>query len=225
MNQTATKCLISKQEANVILAGLDLHYCTEIIENISISNSRAVRTSKKGSDVLESHSFIRQYTNRKVEYESNSLEEYYFITKNGLKPDENQRLKFPHFIGLGGSPCFPVSENYARHVLIVHRPWRVYPKDIKWIEEFNDFINSPNCPVAARLPYERVMQRYYENMTNYEPTSSSMDHSKNPISEEDENLLLLHGQKGDSEWDMDSDLIEKANRGINYQWDKEPMVS
>ena len=120
----------------------------------------------------------------------------------------------PHFVGVNGAPKYPVTHDYARHTLIVHKPWRTYPSpQTNWIEEFETFIHSPECPVSARVGYERVMLRYIDRMTHYEPKATSVDHSANPISPDDNDLMIMLGLKHEVDYDKETAMFKQMHRG------------
>ena len=100
-----------------------------------------------------------------------------------------------------------------------------YCRVLDWIPEFNAFINSPEAPRSAKLTYQRVMQRAIDKMTGYEPVAKKEDHSTNPLSAEDEELLLLTGQKAAPEYDADDMYFQKMEKGLDFKWDKAPKVS
>lgn len=218
MNKSSSKRVISKQEATVLLGDLDMFLCSETIESVSISNSKSVRCNEETS---VDKSFISSYENRPVCYKECSLYEYFHIIKNSktLKKDV-----IPHFVGISGTPRYPVTETYARHVLTVYKPWLIYPKSCNWINDFDNFIKSSRCPASAKMHYERAVCRHINNTTHYEPKSSSVDHSKNPISDADTDLMALVGLKGNVIDDEDSRTIKQLNRGLDYEWDKPPKV-
>jgi hypothetical protein len=219
MNEVTKKRMTSKQECMVLLAELDLVLCTETIENVSISASKRLR---KADETETDASFIDKCSKRPAQHESYTMPQCYDVLKNS---DANAKKRIPNFVGIGGSPVFPVTENYARHVLIVYRPWRKYPRKINWKADFEDFIQRGSSPLEARLPYRRVMLRYYNKMTYYEPKATDVDHSGNPISKEDEDIMTLCGLAASEEKDYDTNLIRNLPKGLDYAWDKEPKVS
>ena len=75
MNKAVTLLLISKQEATVLLADLDLTFCSETIEAVSISQSR--RLSKTNTDPNGSGNFVRQCMNRPAECEFFSMGQHF----------------------------------------------------------------------------------------------------------------------------------------------------
>ena len=218
MNKAVSKRIISKQEACVLLADLDLVYCTESIQNVSISNTKCVTTdgAQKGTKT-----FIKEYKQRDASYEHATLHEYFIIKNKG----RGNKLIFPNFVGVNGAPRYPVTDDYARHTLIVHRPWRKYPVDLDWKTEFNAFIHSPQCPLSAQMGYMRVMRRFIDKMTHYEPKATICDHTGNALSTEDEELMLLVGLKNGDECDLDDVLLQKMEKGIDYDWTSKHTVS
>lgn len=219
MNKSVAKRLISKQEAMVLLGGLDLSICSETIESVSISNSHSLRDSD------EKHvdkSFINKYKTRPRTDDNKSIHSYFHQLKNS---NANKGMVIPHFVGISGTPTFPVTESYARHVLIVYKPWRVYPKNLDWINEFDNFINSRKCPASARMGYERVMRRYHDKMMHYDPKASDPDHSKNPTSDDDLDLLALLSLNQPNFTDAESALLKGLDLGLEYEWDHPSLVS
>ena len=112
-----------------------------------------------------------------------------------------------------------------KHTLFVYRSWRKYPKDLKWIDEFNAFINSNECPASAKMPYEREMARYCAKIAMYEMKSSSVDHSNNPIAEDDAEILTMFGLQTSDMPDYDLALMKNLDKGLLFEWDKTPKVS
>jgi len=204
----------------VLLGNLDLVSCTEHIRNIPISDTQKISRSEGAKRRPKTH--ISEYKNRSSDFKSYSLQQYFLATNN---TNPNRKMVFPHYVGVNGTPKYPVTDDYARHTLIVHKPWREYPKNIDWVGEFEIFINSSECPMTARLSYLRVMRRYIDKMTGYEPTASDGDHHNNPIHPDDEDVLILCGLKNPDVYDHDDALFKTMNKGIHYKWDQPPKVS
>lgn len=218
MNEASKKRMISKQECMVLLGCLDLVLCSETISNVSISSSTRLRKSE-GKDAITT--FVQEYTSRPLCHENTNMNDYFHIKHNNIP---NQKTIIPSFVGVNGNPVFPVTDTYARHVLIVYRPWRAYPKQMKWISEFEQFINLPGCPMEALMPYRRVMLQHITNMTLHEPKTTDIDHSKNPISMDDKELIELCGLSESDNIDYDTTLIKSLPRGEDHKWDKKPKV-
>ena len=223
MNKTSSKRIISKQEAMVLLGQLDLTCCTEIIQSVSISNSKRVASNEETASSTKK-TYLQEYRDRAPCHEEMSFHRYFHYTKNSPDIRGNRKFIVPHFVGCNGTPRYPVTDDYARHTLIVYRPWRVYPRELDWKTEFDIFIHSQVCPLSARLTYERVMRRYIDKMTYYEAKQKDGDHSHNLISPEDEELLYLVGMKGVDEYDFDDVVYKSLEKGIDYDWGKPPKV-
>ncbi len=227
MNKTVSKRIISKQEACVLLGELDLVQCTESIYSISISNSKTIRVNDSTDTSLRNgpryHSFVDEYKHRPINCEHLSLDKYFHYKNNS---DPAKKTIIPNFVGVNGAPKYPVTHDYARHTLIVHKPWRTYPSpQTNWIQEFETFIHSPECPLGARMGYERVMRRYIDRMTHYEPKASTVDHSANPITPDDNDLMVMLGLKHEDDYDEETAMFKNMQRGYEYEWDRPPKVN
>ena len=225
MNYSSIRRMISKQEASLLLAELHLNLCSEGIQNVSIAQSKRLRdNSEAGVD----KTLVSKYGKRTGRFLNMSLKEYYHAVNNSdIKVQARKgRQVIPHFMGVNGSPKFPVTDSYARHVLTVDRPWLIYPKKMDWKAEFENYRKSTYFPRSARLNYERVMQRYYKNLTHYEAKATRVDHSKNEMSQEDMDTLTLFGlqHNGDVK-DYDTALLKRLDRGLTHEWDSPAKVS
>lgn len=223
MNKTSSKRIISKQEAMVLLSELPLSSCTETIETLSINNSATLKnTGESNTDKR----FVTEYSKRPMECEALSLYDYFLFKKNdGPRGKEGRKYIIPNMLGYSGLPRYPVTEAYARHTILVYTPWRKYPTNQNWIEEFNIFIESARCPKSVKMGYERVKQRHIYNLTYYEPTSSKVDHSGNVTPDDALELLTLAGLPAHDIVDSDTALMNSLDRGLTYEWDRDPMVS
>lgn len=220
MNSASTKRLISRQEALVLLGDLDLVLCSDVIKTVSLTASKRIATT---SDNKEDKNLLSKYRKRAASLEHLSLYEFFRLTHAVCTTTKKNVV--PHFVGICGSPTYPVSENYAKQTLVIHKPWRIYPTSDNWIKEFNNFINHPDAPVSATVPYQRAMQRYYAKTQFVEPVASKPDLSSRGISEETQELLDLVGMAHTDNLDYDAQLLQSLDRGLNYHWDKPPKVS
>ena len=237
LNKTASKRIISKQESMVLLGRLDLTYCTEGFETVSMSLSSRIRIKppKEGSKTAEpkpgNEKFIKQYMVRDSRYENYSLYRYFHLVYNS---DERRQQRsggkylIPNFVGISGRPVYPVTPGYAKGVLLVYRPWRQYPykQNPHWEKEFNSFINGQDCPLSARMAYDREVRKFYDKMTPYDPKAQKMDHTGVGLTEEDEGILFALGLKSSQRvTDEDERLFEGMDFGKEFKWDAKPKVS
>jgi hypothetical protein len=216
-NKASSSRLVSKAEASVLLGGLDLVVCSDLIDSVSISNN--VRISHEGS---QNKNFLWQYAHRNNDLERCSLHDFYSIFRScqhGKKP------YIPHYIGVKGQPTYPVSEAYARQVLTIYKPWRVYPTSDNWKVDFEQFIRSPECPMSAKLTYKRVLQRFFDGTKFAETTAKSQPAGDaNEVSQGDQEILALAGLSlsDGSLQNLDFHSI-KRGRGMNFA--RPPRVS
>ena len=223
MNKVSSKRIISKQEAMVLLGDLDLTYCTETIESVSINNSTRL---KEGPENKTDTRFTTQYSNRPHECEEMSLYDYFLFLKNdGKNGRKGRKYIIPNFIGFSGNPQFPVKEPYARHTIITYTPWRKYPVNRNWLAEFETYIHTRKCLPSCRLAYDRVMLRHYHNLSYYEATASRADHSRNTIPDDIEELMTLVGLTAAEVDDAETKRMNSLDKGKEYDWDRDPIVS
>jgi hypothetical protein len=222
MNQTETKRLISRQEAIVLLAGLDLVHCSETIKPVSISNSFQICSSE---DKETNKTFIQEYKKRSKDVEHLTPHKYFKVKYQ--KCLNVQRSIIPHFTGICGFPVFPPSEAYAKQTMVMHTPWRDYPKSTDWIGDFTRFINSPDVPRSARMTFLRVLNRYTTKTQFVEPVASKTTLNGNDIDQETQELLDLTGLSGFDKKvdDHDVELLKSLDRGRDFKWDSIPTVS
>lgn len=209
LNKAASNRLISKQECMIMLADYPLVQCSEKIDEISLSkNSKIVLDKdKKTSDKR----LLTQYEERPKEQENFTLHDFYKFHNPG---------KVPHYVGMNGSPTFPVTENYARSIIITHVPWRKYPYNKDWIQAFNEFINGSDVPDSVRLSYCRVVQRHITKTTFCEPTQTQVDHSKNKVPTHCQVMMDLTGLQHVKDLDFNYQEMMSLDRGFDYDWSK-----
>lgn len=141
LNRSLKTRMISKQEAMVQLAGLDLWLCSESIQQVSITQSYKLY-DKTGYD----GSIYRKYAARCQDAPENllfflqqmSLDDFFHAKKNGVHSlptsitasmsahmllllgshlrasDQNGRTVIPHYVGGKSTPRWPISYEYAR---------------------------------------------------------------------------------------------------------------
>jgi len=168
LNKTSKDKVISKQECMCHLAKLDLYLCSESIETVSISGEYRLCTSEEAKS-----SFLARYAKRDItKYDEMSLHQYFHYIKNSASSRQYSSHKciIPHYVGARSDPTFPVTEAYAKSVLILHEPWtntfNEQAESRDYIEEFKSFLKSPLCPMSVKIGYERAKTRH-ENKTQY----------------------------------------------------------
>lgn len=148
---------IPKQECMVELAELPLVICTELTESISLSGTFKLTGGHA--------SYLAKY--RKIAPLHHQLSLHQFVCNQLEIKRTRQKLQktiIPHYIGASGQPKYPPSVQYAMSVLIVYKPWRAESPpsrtDEEMISEFEQFIQSPECPMNVKMEYARVKERH-----------------------------------------------------------------
>lgn len=216
LNKAATQRLISRQETCVLLGDMPLTLCSEFIETVSISSSVKLKVDvgEKGVDKR----FHVTYQKRDRSLGHLSMHEFFFHHRKEIA--KKKEAAIPHYVGLAGYPTFPVTKNYAMQVLTVYKPWiRERPSEADWKSKFDAFIKSDECPVSARMQYDRVVQRYFDGTIFVEPTAKEFDHSENEIIKDDEMIILLCGLGASGRTDFEDAMFSKIHKGLDYPWD------
>ena len=216
MNKTASRRLMSKQEASCLIASLPLTTASEMTDTITIS--RSVKIQVKGKS--KSMNFLKRHQNRSISHHNMNMPQCHAHERK-LK---NLPIAIPHFVGMSGSPTFPVTENHAKQTLLVFKPWISHPTSDNWVGDFDKFINSKDCPKAARMSHDRVMQRHYNGTKYVDPVAAESMHDPD-MTEEDEAAIYLSGMAGKkTSIDIDSHTLNNIHRGEDFEWDKLPKV-
>jgi hypothetical protein len=148
-----------------------------------------------------------------------SLLQFFVGKKYKVHPNAAQYV-IPNFVGIKTAPCFPVSDQYARAVLTIYKPWFTIPSpEQNWKIEFNSFVNSRYCPKSVKLAYSRVMMRHYNGTTHIEPKTKEGPIHAQVISEEDRHTIDLFGLASKQDMNLDdSNEIADLPRGMDYDW-------
>jgi hypothetical protein len=219
MNRCVANRLISKQEAMVELAGLDLTSCTEIFDNISISGAK-----KLGS---KGNAYIQEYYHRKDDLNL-SLKQYYMKKFNS---EDGNKMAFHvlHFPGVSATTTFPITDKFAHSMLIIHKPWskenplkRV--PGMTWRSMFDDFMDvSP--PKELEINLARAKEAYKEKhikkkmpRNNFEGGDYGFDSDEEDNDDERQNEMDIISQ-------YPTDMTEEETKvkfhlGREFDWSK-----
>lgn len=174
LNKTSKDKVISKQECMCQLAKLELFMCSESIETVSISGEYRLCTSGEAKS-----SFLTKYAKRNItNCNEMSLHQYFHFTKNSASSRlySSHKCIIPHYVGARSVPTYPLTEGYAKSVLILHVPWRNTFNDQtesrNYIEEFKLFLECPLGPISVKVGYERAKTRYMQHTQFVEPIGS-----------------------------------------------------
>jgi len=211
---------MSKQECMVELAQLSLVLCSESFETVSLSGSYRL-TSDTHRDLITRY--------RKLAAANPSMSLHDFVT-NVLKKKKSEKPIIPHYVGANGQPKYPPTKEYARSILLVHKPWASdsppYLQDTQWIEEFKSFVTSPDCPRSVALEYARVKERYLskrseETVATEECYDANTHASMDDVTRDILNIVTNHSKTSDPFFSLND---HRFNRGFNYNWSTRHMV-
>jgi hypothetical protein len=203
------------------LGGLGLVMCSDNIESVSLSGANKLQIQGE----LTSETFLSQYCNRK-ECLDMSLHKYYHYCKNIKRRKKNdQRPTIPHYVGGSSQPKFPISQSYARSIIMIHKPWsknNPLPQDHDFINAFNTFIDTDTCPLSVKITYERAKKREEDKkLGRNEPISEDREESTstdNLYDDEVRDAIALTATLGDTMNILDYIGGEQMDFGLNYNW-------
>jgi hypothetical protein len=154
-----------------------------------------------------------------------SLFQYFVSLKYRVHPKASKYI-IPNFVGIKSTPCYPVTEQYARATLTIYQSWVTMPAtDNSNIRSFHIFVNSKYCPTRVKLEYMRVVQRHINKTTYIEPKQSNHDHCNNIVSDEDQEMIDLMGLNPNTDIDgSDEYNIKDLPKGKDYTWNKPEKV-
>jgi hypothetical protein len=200
------------------LAGLNLVLCSESIEPVSISG-----TYKLGTENQAKATMLSRYANRQNIHKDMTLHQYFFFTKQ--KSTQLRKPAIPHYVGGRSYPTYPVTDGYAKSVLTCHVPWigsSNSQTNRNYIQEFQDFIKSDDCPKSVKVAYGRVKARYLQKNKTQEPTSQiqtiNYDTFSKDLDPEIIDIVALAGTLGIHQ--KDNDELD-YNIGLNYDWSQQ----
>lgn len=215
MNRAAANRIISKQETMIQAAGLDLVRCSDIIETVSLTGSYRLMKGGKAPSTM-----IGKYAKRDLAGPEGPLSLDQFFRRRKQRTNVSWSI-IPHYVGGRSQPTYPVTEGYARSVLIIHRPWHASDKREKenesHIPDFEAFLGSNDCPDTVSIPYERVKNRYLKKTTNKEAVAEPI--TTRPVPEDESDVQdLLDIAATFCEGANSEDTTYNFDRGLDYDW-------
>ena len=154
LNSIPSTRIVYRQESVMEIAKLPLTTCSEqIIPVHAIGYYRIDKPMKR--DSLMSLYAKRNKTEQKLNFTQ------FFYKTIASKQGGKSKTSIMHISGLNSNPVYPVSFDYARSVLIFYKPWcgvnRIMLQNKPQVlEEFNEFIMSPECPTTVKQAYVRA---------------------------------------------------------------------
>ena len=164
LNWMTSKRLISIQEAVHEIDRLSLTLCSEIITYVSIQSCLKLR---KSSDP-KPNDLVFNYANRGDEYCHLSLDEFFYQVwcKEKFMVDKDSNRPMNRILiarGLNCRPRHPIDFDYARGMLILHKPWSfkepLNTRDQrKTIVIFKQMLHDRVVPTSVLTEYMRAVR-------------------------------------------------------------------
>jgi hypothetical protein len=153
-NNSIKEKMISRQEATVLLMAMPLFLCSEIIESVNLSGSYRLDSTTSSY----TSRFYNKYAKRNTElFHNTTLDEFFHMTKN----INISKTYIPHYVGGKVHAVWPPTQEFARAMLVVHRPWHgqfCIPNE-NFIHEFNKLYYSHGCPYKLKTTVQREIFR------------------------------------------------------------------
>ena len=148
---------------------LDLRICSDYTTDVSISKALYLR-KKKNQKGYKKNDLVSYYRNRPGEYDHMSMEQFFYrvFRKHTFYEDGDTRRKEYRILvpkGLNCRPRYPVDYDYARGMLVLHKPWSVKnPLDEilndeqRTVDMFKEMVGSRSLPIHILSKYNRVVK-------------------------------------------------------------------
>lgn len=164
LNWMTSKRLISIQEAVHEIDRLGLTLCSEVITYVSIQSCTKLR---KSSDP-KPNDLVYRYASRADEFTQLSLDEYFYQVwcKEKFMVDEDSDRPMNRILiarGLNCKPRHPIDFDYARGMLIMHKPWSFKnPLNMrdkqKTVKTFQQMLHDRVVPTNVWTEYMRAVR-------------------------------------------------------------------
>ena len=130
---------------------------------------------------------------------------------------------------------YPITEEYAEHVLLCYRPWQGdFKKSIgtrdTWIDQYYELLESEQCPSIVKIKHNQAKdthdaKKFGERMN--EPlahnTIQDIDPNDNDIDQDTRDACdlfpsLFHLPENNDQW------IDQLDLGVNFDWSKRKVT-
>jgi len=244
--------MVPIQEAVHQIAGFPLTISSDYITNFSISSALKLKTGSESASSSNNASakynkdLANSYRNRLKKNSTlvnMSLERYFYeeFRRNPyFKDSESGREKIRILLptGLNCKPKFPISYEYARGMLIMHKPWSVnHPlepilKDKNLtVATFQDMIKSNKVPYNVKSEFYRAMKHSQEHekeaiakegtASKEPPDLSKMTEDEKELYIESEQCHYMTEQKGIHGMGFDCQVgALEIDIGLHHDWSK-----
>jgi len=232
LNWLTSKRLISLQEAVHELdeSNLPLVICSEYMTKVSL---RSCLYKLKNKDDPDPKDFVYQYAMRKQEHIHLSLSQYFYKVwcKKEFYKDSDTNRKMKRILlpqGLNCKPCHPINFDYARGMLIMHKPW-CFDKPLNFrnkqatIDEFKIMLQNRDVPTSVWTEYMRAVHysqvRRIELIVRTGTLNADINLDELSPHDADQHLSFLHSSHmTDSRIDPVMSKDQTVDIGLAHNW-------
>ena len=194
---------VSIQEAVHMVDNQDLVICSEKFTYLSLRQGAVLASEKDGN---KGKDIVTMYRNRSKNLADISLDEYFYshFCREVLKEKSDRtdvtknRILLP--TGQNCKPRYPVTYNYAKGVLIQHRPWskekpltKILKSSAKTIYTFKRMMDKGQFPTCVRNQYILAMK--YSRQAKLELLNSKsvqQPYNLSNMDEEEQEACIAH---------------------------------
>ena len=231
LNWMTSKRLISIQEAVHEIDRLSLTLCSDVISYVSVQNCLKLR---KSSDA-KPNDLVYSYASREEKYINLTLDQYFYKVwckkKFMIDPDSDRRMnRILIAKGLNCRPRYPVDYDYARGMLLLHKPWS-FDKPLnlrdrlRTINTFKLMLQNRQVPTSVWTEYQRAVRYAQEKRIECVARKGTIQADVNidelDDDEKDQHLNYLHSNQL-TDKRVDELLLggKKIDIGLNHDWSK-----
>lgn len=233
LNWMTSKRLISIQEAVHEIDGLSLTLSSEYITYVSVLACLKLRQSSEEKPKC----LVYNYATRDDEHSRLSLDEYFYKVwrkKHPTKDPDSGRCMNNILLpkGLNCRPRYPIDYEYARGMLIMHKPWSLKnPLNTrnkqKTIDTFKVMLETRVVPTNVVTEYQRAVRYAQEKRLEVVAKKGTINVNVNveDLDEDDADqyLMWLHSsQLTDNKANPIMGENHNVDIGLNHKW-SEPM--
>ena len=193
---------VSVQEAVHMIDGQELVLCSDHITHVSLQQGA---TMKKKDD-KDSIDIVSRYRNRPDKYYAMTLDTYFYsvFCREVLHDVGNNADRTKHRMliakGMKCKPVYPVNYDYARGMLIMHKPWskekplyELLKNRKKTVRTFQRMVDNQQLPSSVIAQYICAMKYKHQKkleIISKDGTSQTIDISK--LSERQKEEYIAH---------------------------------
>ena len=183
LNRLTGSRQVSIQEAVHEIAGLDLVICSDYLTDVSLG--RALYLRKDNSESKQEKDLISAYRSRPQSEEHMTLENYFYeifsktkFYAGSITKRQKHRILIPK--GLNCRPRYPVDYDYAKGMLVMHKPWSarnpltdLLNDEEATVKTFLQMVENNEMPYYVTSELHRAIQ--YSQQWQYECVSKGVE--------------------------------------------------